>query len=236
MSSAQVGSSSSRTGASLGQRAGDHQPLALAAAELAEQPVGELARAPAVEHVAAIARSWRLSTPKYATYGVRRAARSRTRSCRRGSAAPAARRPRAPPAVDRSAARASVPSTRIVPSYRRARRSPAAATTCRPVRPDQPEPLPRRDRSLNGANDRRAARSARSTSRSSMRAHRRHLPGAQQDDEERRTDERGDHADRRLGRIGQHPAGDVGEDQERRPEHERQRQQPAVARRRRPGG
>ena len=53
--------------------------------------------------------------------------------------------------------------------------------------------------------------------------------GAQHHDEERRAEERGDHADRDLGRGQRRCARQVGEHQERAAEQQRQRQDRPVA-------
>src|ERR687893_726915 len=56
----------------------------------------------------------------------------------------------------------------------------------------------------------------------------RQLAPADEGDEERRPDERGDDSDLRLAGPGDHAADDVGTEQQRRRQHEGPRQDPAV--------
>ncbi len=56
----------------LRERPGEHHPLSFAAAQRTEQPLDERCPAPSRSIASpTIVRSWRLSTPKYDTYGVR---------------------------------------------------------------------------------------------------------------------------------------------------------------------
>ena len=156
---------------------------------------------------------------------------SRDRQLRRHHRRSAARARRAARARGAPSARTSRPSS--IDLARRSATSPPIARSerrlPRAVRPDQRTHSPALDRERDAVDDLACRRAVPRRRRSAIDVI--VLDVSQDDREERRAEERGDDADRQLGRRDDRAREHVGEHEEARADEQRQRHDRAVARR-----